>query len=76
MWRVTDRWGNRIELTGERWRHILEHHSELKTISMRFLKLSKSAEENRPRMTHTNTSTIRILKDFLTIIPVWLLLLN
>lgn len=26
---VTDRWGNRIELTDERWGHILENHWEL-----------------------------------------------
>ena len=30
MWRVTDKWGNRIELTDERWRHILEYHWELR----------------------------------------------
>ncbi len=29
MWIVIDRWGNRIELTGERWAHILESHWEL-----------------------------------------------
>ncbi len=29
MWDVTDRWGNRIELTDERWQHIVEHHWEL-----------------------------------------------
>jgi hypothetical protein len=26
---VTDRWGNRIILTDERWRHIIEWHPEL-----------------------------------------------
>jgi len=26
---VTDRWGNRIALTDERWQHILEWHREL-----------------------------------------------
>ncbi|MBI4488090.1 MAG: hypothetical protein HY694_03305 [Deltaproteobacteria bacterium] len=26
---VTDRWGNRISLTDERWRHIIEWHPEL-----------------------------------------------
>ena len=30
MWHVTDKWGNRIELTDERWQHIVEHHSELR----------------------------------------------
>jgi hypothetical protein len=27
--RVTDRWGNRITLTDERWQHIIEWHPEL-----------------------------------------------
>jgi hypothetical protein len=26
---VTDRWGNRITLTDERWQHIIEWHPEL-----------------------------------------------
>ena len=30
MWDVTDKWGNRIELTDERWQHIVERHWELK----------------------------------------------
>ena len=30
MWDVTDKWGNRIELTHERWQHIVEHHWELR----------------------------------------------
>lgn len=30
MWDVTDKWGNRIELTDERWQHIIEHHWELR----------------------------------------------
>ena len=30
MWRVTDRWGNLIELTDERWQHIRDNHWELK----------------------------------------------
>ena len=30
MWHVTDKWGNRIELTDERWHHILENHWELR----------------------------------------------
>lgn len=30
MWDVTDKWGNRIELTDERWQHIVEHHWELR----------------------------------------------
>ncbi len=29
MEQVTDRWGNRITLTEERWRHIIEWHPEL-----------------------------------------------
>ena len=29
MWQVTDKWGNLIELTDERWQHILENHWEL-----------------------------------------------
>ena len=29
MEQVTDRWGNRITLTNERWRHIVEWHPEL-----------------------------------------------
>lgn len=29
MEQVTDRWGNRITLTDERWRHIIEWHPEL-----------------------------------------------
>ena len=29
MEQVTDRWGNRITLTDERWRHIMEWHPEL-----------------------------------------------
>ncbi|MDE0043381.1 MAG: hypothetical protein OXT74_15185 [Candidatus Poribacteria bacterium] len=29
MWFVTDKWGNRIELTEERWAHIRESHWEL-----------------------------------------------
>lgn len=29
MEQVTDRWGNRITLTDERWRHITEWHPEL-----------------------------------------------
>ena len=29
MWIVTDKWGNQIELTEERWAHILDYHSEL-----------------------------------------------
>ncbi len=29
MWIVIDKWGNRIELTEERWTHILESHWEL-----------------------------------------------
>lgn len=30
MQQVTDKWGNLIELTDERWRHILENHWELR----------------------------------------------
>ncbi len=30
MWDVTDKWGNHIELTDERWQHIVEHHWELR----------------------------------------------
>ena len=30
MWHVTDKWGNRIELTDERWQHIVEYHWELR----------------------------------------------
>lgn len=30
MEQVTDRWGNRIALTDERWQHIMEWHPELK----------------------------------------------
>ncbi len=30
MWHVTDKWGNHIELTDERWQHILENHWELR----------------------------------------------
>ena len=29
MEQVTDRWGNRIGLTDERWQHIIEGHPEL-----------------------------------------------
>ena len=29
MNQVTDRWGNRITLTDERWQHIIEWHPEL-----------------------------------------------
>ena len=29
MEQVTDRWGNRIILTDERWKHIVEWHPEL-----------------------------------------------
>ena len=29
MWIVTDKWGNQIELTEERWEHILDYHPEL-----------------------------------------------
>ncbi len=29
MEQVTDRWGNRIALTDERWRHIMAWHPEL-----------------------------------------------
>ena len=29
MEHVTDRWGNRITLTDERWQHIIEWHPEL-----------------------------------------------
>lgn len=29
MEQVTDRWGNRVTLTNERWRHIIEWHPEL-----------------------------------------------
>ena len=29
MQSVTDRWGNRITLTDERWQHIVEWHPEL-----------------------------------------------
>jgi hypothetical protein len=28
-WTVSDRWGNQIYLTEERWQHILERHDEL-----------------------------------------------
>ena len=30
MWVVTDKRGNRIELTDERWEHIVENHWELR----------------------------------------------
>lgn len=30
MWHVIDKWGNQIELTDERWQHILENHWELR----------------------------------------------
>lgn len=30
MWKVTDRWKNEIVLTAERWKHIVDHHWELK----------------------------------------------
>ncbi len=26
MWHVIDKWENQIELTDERWQHILENH--------------------------------------------------
>ena len=29
MWIVTDKWGNEIRLTDERWEHIIHHHWEL-----------------------------------------------
>lgn len=29
MWRVTDRWGNTIELTDERWAYISRWHPDL-----------------------------------------------
>ena len=29
MNQVTDRWGNRITLTDERWQHVIEWHPEL-----------------------------------------------
>ena len=29
MWIVTDKWGNEIRLTDERWEHIIENHWEL-----------------------------------------------
>ena len=32
MEQVTDRWGNRITLTDERWRHIVEWHPELEDL--------------------------------------------
>lgn len=30
--RVSDRWGNEIYLTDERWQHILETHEEMTTL--------------------------------------------
>ncbi len=30
MWKVIDKWGNEIVLTKERWKHIIDHHWELK----------------------------------------------
>ena len=29
MWVVIDKWGNRVELTDERWQHIVQNHWEL-----------------------------------------------
>ena len=29
MWIVTDKWGNEIRLTDERWEHIIENHWEI-----------------------------------------------
>lgn len=38
MWVITDKWGNRIELTDERWEHIIENHWELKNHLQEVLK--------------------------------------
>ena len=57
MWIVTDKWGNRIELTEERWTHIIESHWELSYRSL--------DRANREKETVSNRSTqIYVLQGF------------
>ena len=61
MWRVTDRWGNRIELTVERWRHILEHHSELKNYLNEIL---ETVQTGRRKQAPNDPHKYTYYKDF------------
>ncbi|MDE0087210.1 MAG: hypothetical protein OXU23_15930 [Candidatus Poribacteria bacterium] len=47
MWQVTDKWGNRIELTNERWRHILENHWELRNYFIEILLTVRTGERKQ-----------------------------
>jgi hypothetical protein len=51
VWTVTDRYGNEIYLTSERWAHILEFHPEMEP----FLnEIQRTVQKSRRRQDHRN----------------------
>ena len=48
MWQVTDKWGNLIELTYERWQHIRENHWELREHRDTILETIQTGRRKQP----------------------------
>ena len=61
MWQVRDKWGNLIELTDERWQHILENHWELKEHLGTILETVQTGRRKQSAIAPTN---IPYYKDF------------
>jgi hypothetical protein len=47
---VTDRWGNRITLTDERWQHIIEWHPELEDFQEEVLETIRKGRRRQDPM--------------------------
>ena len=61
MWDATEKWANRIELTDERWQHIIEHHWELR----HFLdKVLSTVRTRRRKQSLMDTHKYTYYKDF------------
>ena len=61
MWVVTDKWGNRIELTDERWGHILDNHWE---ISNHLDDVLSTVRTGRRKQSPTDPRKYTYYKDF------------
>jgi len=56
---VTDRWGNRITLTDERWQHIIEWHPELEEFQEEVLETIRRGRRRQDPMDQQKYKYIR-----------------
>ena len=59
MGQVTDRWGNRITLTDERWQHIIEWHPELEEFQEEVLETIRRGRRRQDPMDQQKYKYIR-----------------